>query len=260
MKKHCILASLASLALISFSVPSTVFAADVEDVISDGKVTFKVDQSKTAPKNPLDPNDAKPGTPLDPNNPSGKPATGTSGPLSLDFASSLSFGEALISTDDAKYYAKPQAFTQADGQTVDRPNFIQITDKRGTFEGWTLKVKQEKQFAIKDDASKELIGAQLKFLNANLISSTEKQYAPTSQASFELIPGSAQIAPVTAAKDQGMGTWVYRFGDEQQMAKSIELSVPGETPKMAKEYVTSLTWSLESTPANTTTPASTTKP
>ena len=170
----------------------------------------------------------------------------------MDYASSFTFGEAMISADDAKYYAKPQVFSQDDGKTVDRPNFVQVTDKRGTFEGWTLKVKQEKQFSVKDDDTKELTGAQLKFLNGNVTSTIDQQYAPTGQKEITLVPGSAEVAPLAAAKDQGMGTWIYRFGDEQTMAKSIELAVPGTSPKMAKEYVTELTWTLESTPTNTT--------
>ncbi|MDE3281279.1 WxL domain-containing protein [Lacticaseibacillus casei] len=252
MKKSIWTAPLLGLTLVGLVAPAAVNAASANDMISNGEVTFKADNSSTGPKDPLDPTDPNPIKPIDPSNPGGNPTPGTSGPLSLDFASSFTFGEAAISSDDAKYYAKPQVFTQQDGTTVDRPNYVQVSDKRGTFEGWTLKVKQDKQFAVKDDATRELIGAQLKFKNASLVSATDSKYAPTGLASFELIPGTAQIAPVEAVKDQGMGTWIYRFGDDKQMGRSVELSVPGKTPKMAKAYVTALTWTLESTPANVT--------
>ena len=260
MKKFYVMASMLGLGMLGLAgvTPTLVSASDVT---SNGQVKFKLDQSQTDPKNPLDPADKNPGKPTDPTQPGGKVPGGTGGPLSIDFASSLIFGEAEISHEDATYYAKPQTFTQDDGTTVDRPNFIQVTDKRGTFEGWTLKVKQENQFAVKDDPTKELTGAQLSFTNGNLVSSTDAQYAPKFQKSFDLIPGQAQIAPVEAAADQGMGTWIYRFGDDKDMAKSIALSVPGKTPKMAKAYTTALTWSLESTPANTTsTPGTTSTP
>ena len=45
----------------------------------------------TDPVDPLDPE--QPVTPVDPTNPDGKPNPGTNGPLSIDFASSLVFGE-----------------------------------------------------------------------------------------------------------------------------------------------------------------------
>lgn len=252
MKKSYLVASLAGLTLIALSSMLASMVGATTEVVSDGQVMFKTDVTRTPAKNPLDPGDAKPGKPTNPTNPTGTATNGTTGPLSLDYASSFTFGEAMISADDAKYYAKPQVFSQDDGKTVDRPNFVQVTDKRGTFEGWTLKVKQEKQFSVKDDDTKELTGAQLKFLNGNVTSTIDQQYAPTGQKEITLVPGSAEVAPLAAAKDQGMGTWIYRFGDEQTMAKSIELAVPGTSPKMAKEYVTELTWTLESTPTNTT--------
>lgn len=162
MKKFYVMASMLGLGMLGLAgvTPTLVSASDVT---SNGQVKFKLDQSQTDPKNPLDPADKNPGKPTDPTQPGGKVPGGTGGPLSIDFASSLIFGEAEISHEDATYYAKPQTFTQDDGTTVDRPNFIQVTDKRGTFEGWTLKVKQENQFAVKDDPTKELTGAQLSF-------------------------------------------------------------------------------------------------
>ncbi len=232
MKKFYVMASMLGLGMLGLAgvTPTLVSASDVT---SNGQVKFKLDQSQTDPKNPLDP--AERTRQADRSYSAWWQSSGWHrGPLSIDFASSLIFGEAEISHEDATYYAKPQTFTQDDGTTVDRPNFIQVTDKRGTFEGWTLKVKQENQFAVKDDPTKELTGAQLSFTNGNLVSSTDAQYAPKFQKSFDLIPGQAQIAPVEAAADQGMGTWIYRFGDDKEMAKSIALSVPGKTPKWLK--------------------------
>ena len=176
MKKSYLVASLAGLTLIGLSSMPVSMVGATTEVVSDGQVMFKTDVTRTPAKNPLDPGDAKPGKPTNPTNPTGTATNGTTGPLSLDYASSFTFGEAMISADDAKYYAKPQVFSQDDGKTVDRPNFVQVTDKRGTFEGWTLKVKQEKQFSVKDDDTKELTGAQLKFLNGHqqLISSMRR--------------------------------------------------------------------------------------
>lgn len=250
MKNKKMLTLFAVTMLAAVSVPSVSLAAPVGDIQSNGRVSFQADKSATDPKNPLDPGEKKPGTPLDPIDPNGKATPGTNGPLSLDFVSSFSFGEASITSDDATYFAKAQSFTQEDGTVAERPNFVQVSDKRGTFEGWTLKVKQDKQFSVIDDATKELEGAELSFLNASTASTVDSKYAPDGQSEFTLTPGSSQIAPLTAAKDKGMGTWIYRLGDEATKEKSVALSVPGKTPKMAKEYTTSLTWSLETTPTN----------
>ncbi|YAR64363.1 WxL domain-containing protein [Bacillus cytotoxicus] len=45
-------------------------------------------------------------------------------------------------------------------------------------------------------------------------------------------------------------TYVYRFGDEETKESSIQLEVPGETPKYATTYKTSLTWLLSDVPVN----------
>ena len=41
------------------------------------------------------------------------------------------------------------------------PNYVQVTDNRGTEAGWSLKVKQEGQF--KSTSGKELTGAAITF-------------------------------------------------------------------------------------------------
>lgn len=242
--KKTVFASLLTVAtLIGVAAPSAAFAAPV-DMKSDSTVTFTEDKGDTKPKDPTKPDEKNPGKPKDPVKP------GTAGPLSIDFASNFKFGTTAITSDNATYYAKPQGWVTAAGKDEDRPNYVQVSDKRGTFEGWTLKVKQDKQFAVKDDQTKELDGAQLKFTNGTLASVTDAKYAPTAKNEFTLTPGATQEMPVEAAKDHGMGTWIYRFGDNKSAGSSVELSVPGATPKMAKEYVTSITWSLETTPAN----------
>ena len=67
--------------------------------------------------------------------------------LSLDFASSLSFGQQKISSTDEIYYAHGQKVLDGSG-TVSGivPNYAQVTDVRGTFAGWTLSVATDGQF------------------------------------------------------------------------------------------------------------------
>ena len=101
MKKSYLVASLAGLTLIGLSSMPVSMVGATTEVVSDGQVMFKTDVTRTPAKNPLDPGDAKPGKPTNPTNPTGTATNGTTGPLSLDYASSFTFGEAMISADDA---------------------------------------------------------------------------------------------------------------------------------------------------------------
>ena len=57
-----------------------------------------------------------------------------------------------ITSDTKDYYAQIQTFK--DGTTG--PNYVQVTDKRGTQEGWTLSAVQNGQF--KTAQNEELVG------------------------------------------------------------------------------------------------------
>ena len=48
-----------------------------------------------------------------------------------------------------------------------------------------------------------------------------------------------------------MGTWVYRFGaNENENKDAVQLSIPGTSVKLAQQYSTKLVWTLEDTPNN----------
>lgn len=65
-----------------------------------------------------------------------------SGDLTLDFVSSFDFGNHPISKNDEIYSAAAQKTD--DGKSI--PNFVQVTDLRGTGNGWSLNVQQQSQF------------------------------------------------------------------------------------------------------------------
>lgn len=219
-----------------------VFADEGGKYSSNGQITFEID---TDPTNPVDPTDPeKPVTPVDPTDPEKPVNPGTDGPLSIDYASSFLFGTQKISSNDKTYFAQPQAFK--DGSTG--PNYVQVTDKRGTLEGWALSVKQEAQFTTEENQTLE--GATISFTNASLTSSMADEFKPTAQTKATLQPGQ-ETPLVSAAKNQGIGTWIYRLGENADQAKeSVQLFVPGKAVKLAKEYKTTLTWTLKSAPTN----------
>lgn len=220
---------------------------EVRTYHSNGLVKFIPDDTPTEPVDPEEPEiPVEPIDPTDPENPDPQP--GTPGPLSIDFASSFNFGENKITNKDKIYFARAQEFK--DYPT--RPNYVQITDKRGTNAGWTLQVKQNGQFQAKEDTlNKELIGAGIS-LSDPQVNSTTITNKPTAHA-LDLIPN--ELATVMEAKKgEGAGTWVNYWGqvskvDGVDVTENVTLSVPGSTPKDAVAYGTTLTWTLSDTPA-----------
>lgn len=230
----------------------TAFAGENGDTTtSNGQVTFKPSSgegSVTPPAEPEKP--GKPVFPVDPTNPGGKPNPGTQGPLSLDFASSFDFGEQEITSADMDYKAKAQLAADEEGNEFEMPNFVQITDNRGTEAGWTLKVTQGEQFKAVNKTGKELTGAVITLGNANFYSHSESS-AATGATSIALTPGKSEVA-MSAKVDTGAGTQFTQWGTEAEgnAADSVNLFVPGKTTKFADKYTTVLNWELSDTVGN----------
>ncbi|EUJ33414.1 cell surface protein with WxL domain [Listeria floridensis FSL S10-1187] len=225
------------------------YSAKAVDYKSNLLVEFTPNDEITLPVDPTNPSvsfDPREG-PTDPTDPSG-PQKGTAGPLSIDYASSLSFGTQKISPVDQVYQAEAQKFG---GSRGDGPNYIQVTDNRGTEAGWSLKVKQQGQFTSETD-KKELVGAELVFSNGTINTASTSPKPSTVQSTFSLTPDGTGVAEkiMAASAGEGSGTYVLAFGDDASAAKSISLKVPGKSTKYADKYSTTLLWTLEDTPAN----------
>lgn len=259
--KHLVLGALA---VSPFILSQSVAAVEAEPTPDPSRTTGAIVNftGNDGPVNPVDPLD--PGTDIQPANPDGSaPEVGTSGPLSLDFASTISFGTNKISTKDQVYNALAQM-----GRAVDEyrylPNYVQVTDTRGTLKGWTLSVKQNGQFKSVT-SNKVLTGAEITFSSGQTASISESP-APTATGTFSLNPDGTGVVEnvMKAAEGQGAGTWVYRFGNASNVIEvphpeipsltvetnTVRLSVPGSTNKVSEEYKTSLTWTLSNLPVN----------
>lgn len=214
---------------------------------SDGVVKFK---SSSIPTNPLDPLDpTKPIKPIDPTSPNTTGPEGTPGPLSIDFVSNFSFGEQEISSEDKFYYADPQKFLKQDNTEAEGPNFVQVTDNRGSEGGWTLSVRQNGQF--QSSSGKMLKGAQLSLLNGNIVTAAQDNFPSYYLEQVTLTPYGTQINMMTAKKGEGAGTYLLTWGtNEKDGATSIQLDVPGGTTKTVEKYATNMTWSLQDIPSN----------
>lgn len=224
----------------------SVAAADGGEYTSNGVINYVPNTETTDPVDPLDPE--QPVTPVDPTNPDGKPNPGTNGPLSIDFASSLVFGEQKITSKTQTYYAAAQKYKDASDVEKEGPNFVQVSDNRGTETGWTLKVKQNAQFKTAED--QELTGAKITLSNGNVVTGSQSA-KPTGVATFSLDPSGSESLVMSAKNGEGAGTYLMDWGNSVDTAKnSIALEVPGSTTKYAKAYQTTFTWTLTDAPGN----------
>ncbi|MHC5269720.1 WxL domain-containing protein [Enterococcus sp. LJL98] len=249
MKKSTVVLMSAVL-LGSLAFGSDVFAEISHDE-NGSKKTSNADVSfvpSTEPTDPVDPTD--PEKPIDPTDPTDPIEPGTGGPLSIDFASHLHFGEQEISTSTKTYYANLQEFTYSDdptNATQHGPNFVQVTDNRGDESGWTLSVSQPEQF--KTESGKELTGAKIIFKNQNIgtVSESGRPTAHLEDGVFALTTGEKPI--MSAKAGAGAGTYSLYWGQDATEAEtSIELEVPGKTTKYKDTYKTTINWVMSNTP------------
>ena len=232
------------------AVSGLTFLGDVsaEEKTRDvnAQIEFEVATDPVEPVDPIDP--GKPVKPVDPIDPEKPVDPGTSGPLSLDYASSLNFGKQKITTDNEVYYAKAQSVEVSKGVFKDKPLYAQITDGRGTLKGWSLFVSQKSQF--KTDKDEELEGAVIRFENGEQ-ASVSLAKPPSFVRSITNVTGNlkGESTKVMAAKDgEAGGTYVYRLGNDITKEKSVALEIPGDTVKKKAVYSTTLVWTLSDTP------------
>ena len=214
-------------------------AEEPKEYRSNGLVEFIPNVDPTEPVDPENPDPEKPVKPIDPTDPEG-PNPGTQGPLSIDYASSFDFGKNRISNKDQVYFARAQQYQENQKET---PNFVQISDNRGTNSGWSL------------------TGAQISLANPTVNSNAQNVVKPEATNKIALVPGTASL--VAAAKQgTGAGTWATYWGKVEVVAerdetntvhnvnvtKDVALSVPGSTPKDAVKYQTKLLWTLTDVP------------
>lgn len=218
---------------------------------STGQVTFTPNTDITGPVDPSDP--SLPYQPTDPTNPDGKPDPGTSGPLSIDFASSFDFGTHPVGTTGV-VYAAAQSGTDSSGATTTRDNYVQVTDKRGSFAGWSLTVTQDSQFST--TAGDQLVGAALTLGNGAIQGKATSLPANVSTETTVLTPGVTSGIILGATEGNGVGTSLLNFGSadgKTNADSSVALdlgTVVNASNQKAQAYTANLTWTLGDTPAN----------
>lgn len=250
MMKATKLFLLSTIVLTSLASVSVQAAEEGEENVmtTTGLVVFEASNETNPPVDPNDPENEV--TPVDPIDPEAELPEGTTGPLSIDFASSIFFGLNKISSQDETYYANAQALDNGEH----RGNYVQVTDKRGSNAGWKLTVKQDGQFRNVATLNQELDGAQLTFSEPALSTNSVGVEAPTASG-FVLDPEGEASTVMVAEENAGAGTWINMFGtatsiEGVQKNTAITLDIPGKIAKDAVAYGTKLNWTILDSPVN----------
>ncbi|MGL9928264.1 MULTISPECIES: WxL domain-containing protein [Enterococcus] len=175
--------------------------------------------------------------PVDPTNPNKPnpevPGTGNTGPLTIDHASSIEFGEQEIKEKEAVYNVK-----------TEHP-YVQVTDRRATGAGWTLKASIDEFNS--EDKKKTLKGAELSLKNGTIkstsgnVSEKPKGYDVNLNKDLQVI--------MQAGSDQGMGTWVDAFSGTKDNNANVQLKVPAGSARAKQNYSSVIRWELTDAPA-----------
>lgn len=231
MKKNKILMiSFSSLVLLGLAVNHV--SADT-DVSSNADVGFK---ANNGPVNPVDPGGDED---IDPNLPP------TDGPLSINYASNLVFGQQKKTLEEQVFYASEDTITISEtGIKKQTPNFVQVTDLRGTATGWSLLVKQNGP--LKKENGVAIVGGKLTLSARSIKSVYDFKEVPSGLATNVVLSEDGQSHEIVKAEaGTGISTWSAYLGNAGDLTSGASLTVPNGAVKETGIYSTSLTWVLQ---------------
>ncbi|QKE71463.1 WxL domain-containing protein [Arthrobacter citreus] len=214
---------------------NTTFAAVTSQAESKAGVSFTPGSGPVTPVDPTDP--TNPLDPIGPTDPT-DPPTGETGPLTLDYVSSVQFGSKEISGSAMTYSSKSK-----------KP-FIQVSDRRGTGNGWKVTAKASQ---FKSGSSDTLPGAVLTFKNGTAVSPGDGAAPNPAQTITLNTDGSTAATVVTAAAGTGLGTWVTTWlgpnPDVNDGAENnnVTLTIPGGSATVGNHEAV-VTWTLLDAP------------
>lgn len=177
--------------------------------------------------------------PAKPTDPDG--GTGNKGVLTIDNVAVLNFGIQKLSGSRVVY-------TNLVSETNPTDPNVQVTDKRGTEEGWRVMVSQTPFTDITEGGTGKVLAAQLTLPAGTIepVDATNVSQPPVSSEILELNTSPALLMKASmadgAAQGQGAGSWTNTLP-----ADEIKLTIPaGNT---VGEYISTMTWSLMDAPA-----------
>ncbi len=261
MKKTKVLAvALASIGAMTLATTS-VLAAD-SSYNTDADIILR-DMGPGDEENPLiDPNDKDKEETVYPGDPGNE--VHPNGPLVIDYISRYHFGEVPMSGNNATYNANLDKLKDTPtSPTFDVPNFIQVTDNRGTNAGWTLGVRMSQEFTTAKGV--KLDNTSITFKNTEMFKrSSNESNAPSvfsagKQVTVSLAnTGFTTIGAAKGTGDEGVGSWAVTHGHvvgdtAANAAESVQLFVPGKSKKIKGEaYTAKVEWLLTDEPGAAT--------
>ncbi|WP_314062839.1 WxL domain-containing protein [uncultured Vagococcus sp.] len=258
MKKAKVLAvALASFGVLTLASTS-VFAAE------ESKADIKLrDMGPDDKENPLiDPNDKEKEDTVYPGEEDN--VVRPNGPLVIDYISRYHFGEVPMSGNNAIYNANLDTLKDTPTSTpFEVPNFIQVTDNRGTNAGWSLGVRMSQEFTTAKGVT--LDNTSLTFKNTEMFKRSSNESAAPSVFSADkkvtISLANTGFTTIGAAKgtgNEGVGSWAVTHGHvvgdtAANAAESVQLFVPGKSTKVKGEaYTAKVEWLLTDEPGAAT--------
>ncbi|HFK2760353.1 TPA: WxL domain-containing protein [Enterococcus faecalis] len=217
-----------SLLITSLFVSVQITHAEMKSEAESKSTVKTVAGETTEPTPPVDPTD-----PEKPNPDPEVPGTGNTGPLTIDHVSSIDFGEQEIKEKEAIYNAK-----------TEHP-YVQVTDRRGTGAGWTLKASID-EFS-NEDKTKILKGAELSLKNGSIKSISGN--VSEKPLGYDVNLNKDMQVIMQAGTDQGMGTWLDVFSGTKDDNANVQLKVPAGSAKAKQNYSSVIRWELTDAPA-----------
>lgn len=228
--------SVLTLFFVSFVTIKPVQVGAEGEVQGKATTTFKENGEVVSPVDPEEEDDKE----IDPTHPP------TAGPLSINYVSDIRFGKQSIPAQEQIFYAANDTITQvASKEKKEIPNFVQVTDLRGSASGWTLSVRQNSPFM--NEKGELLTGAKLKLSAVSVVSQYGLTNTPTGLIKDQVLSddGKTFFEIVKAEAGTGTGRWNIYIGSEKDTTDNVSLTVPKNEPKKGGKYTTSLTWLLQ---------------
>lgn len=270
MKKKWIVINLFASVLLVSGLASSVEAANENEAVSKGSVDFK---HRTNPEpGPFDPTDPTvPPREVEAEN-KGEGA-GTTGLLRFDRVPNFKFETIEIRGQDQTGRVLEELYTVRDSsETFYAAPTVEISDERGTWDGWTAFVSIEDEFKNIDNPAIESIeGFQLKLNHAEVAGYSGITENPGSSIKPTFKPmtlNNKAQAFASAAKNAGMAQWGISFygataseagpvdgkpglnaTGTPRASEAVTLMIPANATKVPDDrYVANLTWYLALTP------------
>lgn len=224
-----------------------------EDATTTATVTLEANSGTGGDGNTTDPGGEGEVTPPAPgeDGDGGVVNPGQTTPLKLGLLTAFNFGHIQMD-GNTKSYSALLPEVMIDGTLKERPNFIQVSDHRGTNTGWHVTAQLSQQFTNGEST-----------LSGSDITLTNGWASPQSEDMLEYQPTVVQGAVITeedatlianATTENGMGTWSVLYGSldgtKGNASSSVFLTIPGKVKKTTGSYQAKVLWTLNDTPEN----------